>query len=385
MADALEILRIAPVLSSAAWFLLAIVQVYRDRWHSWTETFFLFSCFFAGTYALGDLFFINADPGNPAAALLAARVSLVALALALHFFLLFSLAYVDRMKRIYWAFAPVTVVVVFLILTSVFQEARPPSVTGTLYIPVYNEVPFAVFFAYVIVYAGVGIWNLGRLYRIVRGSSRALGRRVAGLTVTFSAALVLGLASNGYLGITRNEQIPPPFSTLLIFVAGMAYYTIYPIGRGGISDAIRRFQTRRYGIKAAFLTYADGTLIGSRIRPGEKVIDLDLFGATLDVIQNFMRTSFPLLRGMSLSSIRHGIYTLVMEHTRFVGLTLVLGGVESDHLRRHMRDRLLRFESDNRYVLAKWQGFPADARGVADLLAAFFVDEPLANEFGIEA
>src|SRR3990170_1068450 len=376
MADALlETLRIAPLFSAAAWFLLTVVQVYRDRWHSWTETFFLFACFFAGTYAVGDWLFINADPGNPDAALLAARVSLVALALALHFFLLFSLAYVDRMKRIYWGFALVTVAVVFLILASVHQEALPPSVTGTLYVPIYNEIPFAVFFAYVIVYAGVGIWNLVRLYRIVRGSSRILARRVAGLTLTFSAALVLGLASNGYLALTKNAQIPPPFSTLLIFVAGMAYYTFYPIGRERISDAIRRFQARRYSIKAAFLTFADGTLIGSRLRTGEKVIDLDLFGATLDVIQNFMRTSFPILRGMSLTTIKHAIYTLVMEQARFTCLTVVLAGQESDHLRRQMRDGLRNFEAENRYVLANWQGFPGEARGVADLLASFLVEE----------
>src|SRR3989454_10416581 len=105
--------------------------------------------------------------------------------------------------------------------------------------------------------------------------------------VTSPLVLAPALTKNALMGVPRLA-IPPPFSTLLIFVAGSAYYTLYPVGRERISEAIRRFQARRYGIKAVFLTFEDGTLIGSHIQPGETMIDRDLFGATLDVIQNFM-------------------------------------------------------------------------------------------------
>src|SRR2546422_896899 len=43
-----EVLIEAPLASAAAWFILAALQIYRDRWHTWTEAFFLFCCFFAG-------------------------------------------------------------------------------------------------------------------------------------------------------------------------------------------------------------------------------------------------------------------------------------------------------------------------------------------------
>src|SRR5256712_3449687 len=112
--------------------------------------------------------------------------------------------------------------------------------------------------------------------------------------------LLLVLRPMGILGLTGTQGSPPPLSTLLIFVAASAYYTLYPIGRERISEAIRMFQARRYSIKAVFLTFHDGTLIGAKTKPGETTIDQDLFGATLDVIQNFMRTSFPILRGKSL-------------------------------------------------------------------------------------
>jgi hypothetical protein len=236
---------------------------------------------------------------------------------------------------------------------------------------------FGIFVLYLVVYAGVGNWNLYRLYRIVRETSKPLARRAAGLLITFSLILVLGLGTNGFFELAQ-VNLPRPFSTLLGFVAGSAYYTLYSGGRPRIAEAIRRFQARRYSIKAVFLTYDDGTLIGSQVRPGETAIDQDLFGATLDVIQNFMRTSFPMLRGKSLSAISQGPYILVMEHARYVYLTVLLEGQESDQLRRQMRDLILAFEDRNREVLTQWQGIPSQAQGTEETLSQFFAEEPLA-------
>jgi len=376
MADwVLEVLRNAPLVSASAWLLLAALQVYRDRWHTWTETFFLFCCTFAGIYAIGDWLFFNADSDYWAG--LYARVSLTGITLAVNFFLLFTLVYVDRMKRRYWILMLITGGVLLLVLTTGIADVNAPDNADQLYVPSFNEIPFIVYLGYIVVYAVAGIRNLGRLAQIVRESSETLARRANGLRRTFTLVLVLGLATNGYLGLTGNSTIPPPLSTLFIFVAGSAYYTLYPIGRERISEAVRRFQARRYSIKAVFMTYKDGTLIGARVRPGETAIDQDLFGATLDVIQNFMRTSFPILRGKSLSSITHGSYTLVVEQSRYGYLTVVLEGEESDQLRRQMRDLLLAFEAQNRQVLERWRGIPAEAFGTENVLSAFFAEAPL--------
>ncbi len=362
--------------SAAAWFLLAILQVARDRWHTWTETFFLAACFFAGLYPVCDWLFFNADPRRPDLAMFAAIASLASLTLAALFVLLFTLVYLDRMKRSYWVFVAISGVVLVTGAYSI-NSVVPPSAPGDLYHAVFRPLPFGVFLVYLIVYAGAGNWNLYRLYKIVRQTSKSLARRAAGLLVTFSLILALGLLTNGYLEAAQIASVPRPFSTLLGFVAGSAYYTLYPVGRQRISEAVRVFQARRYTIKAVFLTYGDGTLIGSKVRPGEKVVDEDLFGATLDVIQNFMRTSFPILRGKSLSAITHGSYTLLMERGRYAYITVVLEGKESDQLRRQMRDLLLDFEAENREVLVKWQGVPSDAKGTEQMLTEFFIESPL--------
>src|SRR3989442_4221849 len=99
--------------------------------------------------------------------------------------------------------------------------------------------------------------------------------------VTFTLVLVLGLSTNGILGLTGNQSFPPPLSTLLIFVAAIAYYTLYPIGRERISEAIRMFQARRYSIKAVFLTIHVGTLFGAKTKPGGMAIGPEHLLATL--------------------------------------------------------------------------------------------------------
>ncbi len=371
----IEFLKAAPLASAAAWFVLATLQVYRDRWHTWTEAFFLFCCFFAGLYAIGDflLFYSRTYEG----ARLSTLISLTGLTLAVNFFLLFTLVYVDRMRRSYGVLMAVSIAMLLLVWGRGITDIRLLSFEGqTLYVAFFDPFVFLAYLVYVVAFSVIGIWNLYRLYKIVRASSRTLARRAAGLMVTFTLVLVLGLVTNGLIGIAQLA-IPPPLSTLLIFVAASAYYTLYPIGRERISEAIRMFQARRYSIKAVFLTFHDGTLIGAKTRPGETTIDQDLFGATLDVIQNFMRTSFPILRGKSLSSIVHGTYTLVIEKARMTYLTVVLEGEETDQLRRQMRDVLITFEGQNRLVLQKWQGVPSEARGTEQLLTGFFVESPL--------
>jgi hypothetical protein len=370
--DIYDVLRVLPLASAITWFTLAALQVYRDRIHTWTETFFLLACIFAGLYATWDFLFFTA--GTESFARFAGLMSFASAIVTALFLLLFTLVYIDRMRRIYWSFAVLTVCV--LLLFWYFGLEGVNQVSGRLWLPVFNEVVLLVVLAYLASYSLGGIVNVYRLHKIVRNVSPQLARRTRGFLIVFALIIFLGLGTNGALGALRS-QIPPPFSTLLLIVAGATIYTLYPGSRQRISEAVRRFQARRYSIKASLLTFEDGTLIGSKARPGETAIDQDLFGATLDVIQNFMRTSFPILRGKALSSISHGDYTLVVERGRHTYLTVVLEGEESDQLRRQMRDLLIDYESRNRPILAQWRGIPEEAKGTDEMLSALFAEAPL--------
>ncbi|MGQ0798412.1 MAG: hypothetical protein ACT4OI_11210 [Methanobacteriota archaeon] len=371
---ATELLRHLPLAAAAGWFLVAALQVHRDRFRTWTEAFFLFACLAGGMYAVGDWLFFNAT--SPAAALLTAIASLASLSFAAMFFFLFTLVYLGRMRRAYWALAaPCAAILVVLPVPGVFLTGVVRPDPEGLYLPVFNPVAFAFFLAYVTVFGTLGVVNLVRLNRIVRDASPDLARRTAGLVVTFSSVLVLGLGTNGWLGLTRNTQIPPPFSTLLLAVAAMVMFVLFPGGQERVSVAVRKWQGSRYDVKAAFLIFKDGTLIGSKSQPGEVLIDNDLLTATLDVIHNYTRTSFPMLHVKWLRSVSFGDYNLVTERVQSCYLTILLAGEESDQLRRQMRDLLREFEWRNLEVLARWRGVPTEAEGVDDLLTHIIARE----------
>jgi len=363
------LLRHLPLASAAAWLLIVTFQVRRDRYHTWSEVFFLSTCVAAGAYALSDWVFFNA--GSQQDAFVAAGISLASVTLMTLMFLLFTIVYVSRPRRLYWGFAAVAGAMIFLIPFGMLRGVLKPDPAG-LYLPQLDPTLFGLLLVYVLAFAGGGLVNLYRLFRIVRQHSERLAGRTLGLIVVFTIVLVTGLGTNGYLGVTQDVSFPPPFSTLLLFIGVATMLTLYPIGRERISEVMRRFKAVRYVIKAVFLIYEDGTVIGSQVRPGERLVDTDLFSATLDVIQNFMRTSFPGLRGKWLRSIAHGDHTIVMERGRHAYLTILLEGEETDQLRRQMRDLLLDFEARNREVLTKWRGLPDDAVGKEEALLPFF-------------
>lgn len=133
-------------------------------------------------------------------------------------------------------------------------------------------------------------------------------------------------------------------------------------------DAIER--------KAAFLHSKHGLLVASRVRAGEKTVDEDLLVATLNIIQNFMRISFPMLKGKRLRSISQGDLTLVTETGKHLFLTVVVRGEDTRRLRDHMRATLKDFEEQNKVLLATWDGQVEGPRG-AETALKLLLDKPV--------
>ncbi len=359
-----------PVGTVAVWYGLAIYQVYRDRYRTWTEAFFLAGCFFIGTYALADVFFFTARTVDQAAAY--AKISFSALSLAVFFIFMFALLFYTRMRRVYFAWALPVVGLIAIVWVGLVPAANgitaldptfgPPPWkgnwdTGVFLIWVVGGLAFGVLAAYFLLMT----------YREVASQTTKLRRRMLGLLLSAILSVVLGTITNTLRGFL-NLNFPSLFSTTLVLPGIVSIITLSPMTTERFSVAVRRWKASHYDIKAAFVIFTDGTLIGAKVRPGEKVIDQDLFGATLDVIQNFMRTSFPTLRG-SLSAIKHGDYTLVVERGKYAYLTIILQGEENDQLRRHMRDILLRYEHDNLPILREWRGMPSEAIGTESMLS----------------
>lgn len=360
----LDFLKFLPILSIVIWFSLGLLQVFRDRIRTWTERFFLLACVFTGLYGLSDLLFFNANVLDTART--AASLSVTSITFAAVFFFLFTQVYITRMHRLYFALLVPPALLIPVIWTVMITSLARPDPEG-LFFPIFNSLAFAAWLLVIVVYSCIGIINVLRLHRIVREQSRSLARRVSGVLVTLTITFVLGLSTNGYLGVTQNTAIPPPFSSLLVIPGISAALALYPLNRERVSEVMRRFKAKRYRIESGFLVYNDGTLIGSSGRPGQEEIDRDLFSATLDVIQNFMRTSFPIFAGKSLKTIEHGDLKILIERARYCYLAIVLTGEENDLIRRQIRDELLAFEQRNRDVLARWRGVQEDAVGTEEM------------------
>src|SRR5437899_9665005 len=148
--EPLDILRFVPILSAGGSFRRAVLHGYRDRWHTWTQTFSLFACFFAGLYAVGDWLFFNVPPGPPgsaseASALLAARFSMSSLVLTETFFLLFTQVYVDRMRRWYWLANAASIGILAWVWThKELVRGVWAGETNQLYRPIFNASAFGI-------------------------------------------------------------------------------------------------------------------------------------------------------------------------------------------------------------------------------------------------
>jgi CheY-like chemotaxis protein len=121
-------------------------------------------------------------------------------------------------------------------------------------------------------------------------------------------------------------------------------------------------------VKAAFLHSKSGLLVASKVRAGEKTGDEDLLVATLNIIQNFMRISFPMLKGKRLRSISQGDLTLVTETGKHVFLTVVIRGDDSRGLRGRMRSSLKDFEERNKELFGQWDGTVESPNGADTVL-----------------
>ena len=367
--DLVDVLKLLPLITAAVWYLIVAAQVYRDRMRTATEAFFLAACFFAGTYAISDFYFFNAPLNRPDIATNAALLSVSCFTLTVVFFFLFTQVYLAKMRRAYLvALAP------GILLLPIVWGGMLEGVTsaGSFFLPTYRFLPFTIWLLFVVVYALAGIRNLWKLHRIVRTQSPNLAKRSAGILYSFVICFFLGFATNGIIGALPNPAIPPPFSTLLAIPGLAALLTLAPIRRERISEVVRKFRARRYELREAYLIFNDGTLIASKVRTGDTELDKDIFSATLDVIQNFMRTSFPLLKGTSLRTIEHGSFRILIERGRYCYLTVVLMGEENDLLRRQMRDALLEFEGRNQQTLIRWKGVTSDAVGTEETFRRLF-------------
>lgn len=363
-----SVLQAIPFVTAGVWLGLVPYLVARDRFHTWTEVFLLATCFFLGAYALSDAAFLNAT--TSAAAETAAKASLTAVSLVVASFLLFAAVLHGRVRRgLFLLFAPTTGAVV-LVWTRIVAATTSAADVGLPYRIEFDAPWFDLWLAYALVYSLAGFGYFALTFAELRRQEPAVARRMGLLLSALLLAFLLGAGTNLLVAL-RGAHEAPLFSSLLVVPGLLAFVALTPSGERLVVQGLHRLKARDYEVEAAFATYSDGTLLGARTRAGELGVDEALFSATLDVIQNFLRTSFPLLGNRFLTSITQGDRTLVIERGKIMYLTVILRGRENDQLRRLMRDAVRAYEHANAATFSHWRGEPALAIGTESMLALF--------------
>ncbi len=356
-----------PLATFGVWATIGLFQLYRRRIRTLTEVAFVFGSFSWAGYALSDWLFFGAI--EMADAFLLARVSFSFVTMAAFLFFLFTKLFLTRP---HWIDA--LLALPFLGALGLVWGGLVEGVEGNLpwgWSATLQPELFLLWLAYVLTFASAGIWYTYRTYLVVRRNSKLLGRGMFGILNSYIAALVLGFGTNAVY-LTAGLDLMPMFSSTLILPGIVSLFVLVPVTRDRISSVMRKWKSSRYNVLGVYLIYENGTLIASRTNFPAETVDEDIFGATLDAIQTFMRTSFPALLGKSLRRIEHGEVKILVERGRYCYLAAIIEGEDTDTLWITMKEAVERFERTNLPVLPDWSGLLQQLEDVEATLEDLF-------------
>ncbi len=357
-----------PLATFVIWASIGFFQLYRGRIRTLTEVAFVAGSFSFAGYAVSDWLFFGA--GEATVAFLLARVSVSIVTVAAYLFFLFTKLFLTRPHR-----TDLLLALPFLGALGLVWGGLVVGVQGGFpwgWTAVFEPALFLVWLGYILTYTSAGIWYTYQTYLVVRQNSKFLGRGMLGILNSYLAALVLGFGTNAVYHMA-GLQLMPMFSTTLVLPGIVSLYVLVPVTRDRISTVMRKWKSTRYNVLGAYLIYENGTLIASRTTFEDRAVDEDIFGATLDAIQTFMRTSFPVLLGKSLRRIEHGDVKILIEQGRHSYLATIIEGEDTDTLWITMKEAVDRFERTNGPVLPDWSGLLQELEDVEATLEDLFV------------
>jgi hypothetical protein len=174
-------------------------------------------------------------------------------------------------------------------------------------------------------------------------------------------SLVAGLASHGVL-VAGVPQVGALASASRLVGATMLLILLSPRRGVPLSQLIMAIHLGAEEVKAAYLVGNSGRLLASATKEGAVPLTAEILVGTLDLISDYMATTFAAGVGEAVSAVHQGELGLVMEQGRFTRLILQITGEETVSLRLRMRHALATFEGRYWDILAKDR--------VGDLMAA---------------
>ncbi|MEE9151595.1 MAG: PKD domain-containing protein, partial [Thermoplasmata archaeon] len=187
---------------------------------------------------------------------------------------------------------------------------------------------------------------------------------------------VIFTASDGELTVSMekvNLGVIETFNWLWLFMAAIL---------GALGVFVYRELRYRYKVEETFLLNNAGIIL-SHLSHGESkmAVDVELVGAMLTAIQDFVRDSFSkgeqdgdviIDKKKSLERLEFGGFHLVMEQGNLTCLCAVISGYVNKRLRKRMRTVLDEFEGKYADVLQDWDGMMESFEDAEAIIAELF-------------
>jgi hypothetical protein len=115
-----------------------------------------------------------------------------------------------------------------------------------------------------------------------------------------------------------------------------------------------------------FVLYRNGILLSSYTTDVSADIDMDVLGAMMTAIMEFVRTCFRSLGTDSpLSSIKIGEKEIAFEHGEYIVMAITLKGNLDAETRNAISAAIKKLERENREFLDSWNGCLGDIKDMA--------------------
>ena len=125
-------------------------------------------------------------------------------------------------------------------------------------------------------------------------------------------------------------------------------------------------------IEDIFLMHNNGCLVAHATRRLKPSMDVDILGAMLVVIQDFVKEAFKDEAKFTLRNISFGDKSIVINRGEWVILAVVLSGKANKYLHKKIRDAIEEVEHNYRKILPQWNGVIDDLRGCRDIISQIY-------------
>jgi hypothetical protein len=359
-----------PLASAVVWFAIGVSQLRGGSFRVSTGAAFTATAFLMATYALWD--WLSLAFGLPSAFTVDLPPSHFYLVLASLTFLYFTKWLVHGRM---WAdgLAAVPAALMAMPYISPWVPYLAEFWAGQTALQTIAEAALTHYLVYtlILILGGIQFLRQGALLAL-----DAMGRESWSIVAIMGAAslmLAFALLTNPYFPVLQ-PSVTPLYSSTLVAPGVMLMASLR---RGRAIGVLQLFNLReafKGETLAVYLIYKTGDLLGAALAEGERMDD-DVFAGTFDAFQRFFNHALPFLQGHSLKTATFGDIAVIIERGNHCYLTVVTTSKRLGLIRELMRQRLRRFEEENRIVLEDWSGVVDILRGTDKVLEGFVAEE----------